>query len=249
MSRAPEQLAPSWLPRQQRRRINRQLHRLLRRDVCSVCGSLFKHNSRTTSGLDTQGSVVVAGECCTSRVAVVFGWGLYSDRHYDFLLRRSSQPNIKATNEQIADAIVAYQKAIAETDKRLDDVERRGGGGRARNVSLLDHPWKSDDRDWFEQNQERSHRARTPFPGEVDKEVAETPAGQALIMLVRQVEPGSRRRAVVFLDANFLPLPDDEAVAHALFEVAVRREAVPPDRQALCALMKKYTVHGSQGDA
>jgi len=57
MSRAPEQLAPSWLPRQQRRRINRQLHRLLQRDVCSVCGSLFKHNSRTTSGLDTQGSV------------------------------------------------------------------------------------------------------------------------------------------------------------------------------------------------
>jgi len=115
------EFAPSWLPRQQRCRINRQLHRLLQREVCSVCGSLFKHNSRTTSGLDTQGSVVVAGECCTSRVAVVFGWGLYSDRHYDFLLRRSSEPNIKATNEQIADAIAAYQKAIAETDKRLDD--------------------------------------------------------------------------------------------------------------------------------
>ena len=60
---------------------------------------------------------------------------------------------------------------------------------------------------------------------------------------------GSRWRAVVFLDANFLPLPDDEAVAHALFEVAVGREVVPPDRQALCTLIKKYTVHGSQGDA
>jgi hypothetical protein len=217
MSRAPE-LAPYWLPRQQRRRINRQLHRLLHRDVCSVCGSPFKHNSRTASGLDAQGDVVVAGECCTSRVGVAFGWGLYSDRRYDFLLRRSSEPNIKATNKQIADAIAAYQKAIAETDKRLNDVEWRGGGGRARNVSLLDHPGKSDDRDWFEQNQERSHRARMPFPGEVDKEVTEILAGHALIMLVRQVERGLRLGAAVFLDANFLPLPNDEAVAHALLK-------------------------------
>jgi hypothetical protein len=247
MSRAPEQLAPSWLPRQQRRRINRQLHRLLQRDVCSVCGSLFKHNSRTTSGLDTQGSVVVAGECCTSRIAVVFGWGLYSDRHYDFLLRRSSEPNIKATNEQIADAIAAYQKAIAETDKRLDDVERRGGSTRAPHVTLLDYPWKDDDREWFERNQKRSHRARPPFPGEVDEEAANTPAGQALIMLVRQVQPGSRLRAAVVLDADLLPLPDDEAVVHALFDLAMRREAVP--RHVLCTLIEKYTMHGSQSDA
>ena len=78
MSRAPEQLAPSWLPRQQRRRINRQLHRLLQRDVCSVCGDPLKHNSQTTSGLDAQGNVVVAGKCCASQVAIVFGLGLYS---------------------------------------------------------------------------------------------------------------------------------------------------------------------------
>ena len=29
----------------------------------------------------------------------------------------------------------------------------------------------------------------------------------------------------------------------------MRRDAVPPDRQALCALTKKYTVRGSQSDA
>jgi hypothetical protein len=46
-----------------------------------------------------------------------------------------------------------------------------------------------------------------------------------------------------------LPLFDDEAAAHARFEVAMRREAVPPDRQALCALIEKYSVHGSQSDA
>jgi len=249
MSRAPDQLAPSWLPRQQRRRIDRELHKLLHHDVCSVCGSALKHNSRTVSGLDAQGNVVLAGECCMSRVAEIFGLGHYSKRQYDFLSPRSAKSDIQLTNEQIADAIAAYQNAIAETDKRLDDVKRRGGGGRARNVSLLDHPWKSDDRDWFERNRERSHRARMPFPGEADKEAAKTPAGHALIVLVRQVEPGTRLRAAVFVDANFLPLPDDEAVVHALFEVAVRREAVPRDRRALCALIEKYAVHRSQGDA
>ena len=73
MSRAPDQLAPSWLPRQQRRRIDRELHKLLRRDVCSICGSTFKHNSRTASGFDAHGNVAVAGECCIDRVVEIFG--------------------------------------------------------------------------------------------------------------------------------------------------------------------------------
>ena len=34
--------------------------------------------------------------------------------------------------------------------------------------------------------------------------------------------------------------PDDEAFAHALFEVAVGREAIPPDSEALRALIEKY---------
>src|SRR5262245_22855677 len=245
MSRAPEQLAPSWLPRQQRRRINHQLHRLLRRDVCSVCGSLFRHNSRTTSGLDAQGSVVVAGECCMSRVTVVFGLGFYSDRHYDFLLRRSSEPNIKATNEQIADAIAAYQKVIADTDKWLDDIEWRGGGLRACNVSLGDHPWKRDDADWFEQKPRRSHRARPPFPGEADKEAAKAPAGHTVIMLIRQVEPDNRLKTRIYLTADALPVPDDEALIHALFEVAAEREALPPDVEARHALIAKYQTQES----
>ena len=46
MNRAPNSLAPSWLPRQQRRHIDRQLRRLMRPGTCSICGSPFRHNSR-----------------------------------------------------------------------------------------------------------------------------------------------------------------------------------------------------------
>jgi hypothetical protein len=108
---------------------------------------------------------------------------------------------------------------------------------------VLDSPWKDDDREWFEQNRERSHRARMPFPGECDEEIAKTPAGHALILLVRQVEPGSRLKAGFYLSAHLQPLPDHEAVAHALFEVAMRHEVVPPDNAALRALVERYTVH------
>jgi hypothetical protein len=108
----------------------------------------------------------------------------------------------------------------------------------------------SDDRDWFERNQERSHRARMPFPGELDEEAAKTPAGHALIVLVRQVEPGSRLRAAFYLNADLRTTADDEGVAQTLFDVAVRREAVPPDSEALCTLIEKYRAHRSQaGDA
>ena len=66
-------------------------------------------------------------------------------------------------------------------------------------------------------------------------------------MLVQQVEPGRRLRAAVFLDANVLPLPDDEAAVHALFEVAMQREAAaarPPG--ALHVVIKKYRYTWSQ---
>ena len=88
-----------------------------------------------------------------------------------------------------------------------------------------------------------------PFPGEYDAEALDAPPGHVLIVLVRQVEPGSRIRPRFYLSNDLLPVPDDEAAAHALFEVAMQREAVPPDRQALCALIEKYSVHGSQSDA
>src|SRR5262249_61540571 len=64
-------------------------------------------------------------------------------------------------------------------------VERRGGGTCATTVTLLDHPWKSDDRDWFKWNPERTHRVRSPFPNEVE---IETPTGYVPLILVRQVE-------------------------------------------------------------
>jgi hypothetical protein len=64
------------------------------------------------------------------------------------------------------------------------------------------------------------------------------------VIMVRQVAPGQRLRAAFDPDAVLLPgSPHDEAFAHALFEVAVGREAVPSDLQALNALTEKYAAN------
>ena len=192
---------------------------------------------------------MLAGECCTDQVAAIFVRGLYSDRKYDFLYPRGTKPDTEPTNEQVADAIATYQEVIADTDKRLDGIERRGGVTRPLNVSVLDTPWKDNDRSWFEQNRERSHRARMPFPGELDGDAAKPPAGHVPIMLVRQVEPGSRIKARLFLDVVSLPVPDDEATIHALFEIAAQREPLPPNLQAFFALIEKYRTQEPGYDA
>ena len=72
-----EQFAPAWLPRSQRRHVNRALGKLFRRDKCSICGKAFEHNSPTAPGLNAQGQVVLAGTCCAGKVAQIFGVGLY----------------------------------------------------------------------------------------------------------------------------------------------------------------------------
>jgi hypothetical protein len=217
MTRAPAQLAPSWLPRSRRRHVDRALRKLIHRNACSVCGAPFKPNTGTATGLDASGAVALAGECCIGKLTEIFGLGL------DFPLPANTRP----TSEQIA------------------DIGRRSGVDCTLAVNPSDGPWKDDDRIWFEQNRGRSHRVRMPFPGERDEEVAKTPTGHALIVLVRQVEPGMRIRPAVSLNADLLPLPDDEAVGHALFEAAVGHEAVPLDRQALHTLIDKYRIQES----
>jgi hypothetical protein len=219
MNRNPDHA--SRLSRQQRRRLERALPKLFERNVCSFCGNPFPHASATAGGFDAAGNVVLSGECCVRRVAQIFTVGL------------------ALTGEQI---VAAHQKATV--GKIRGDAERHGGVGRPPEVNFVDSPWKDDDRDWFERNQKRTHRVRLPFAGEVDEEVASNPAGTVLMMIVRQVKPGYRNRAAVSVDVELLPIPDDEATAYALLEAAMGREQLPPDRSALYALSKKYSVRG-----
>jgi hypothetical protein len=206
----------STLSRQRRRRLERGLHKLFLRGVCSFCGSDFKPGTSSAGGFDARGNVVLACESCVGRVAEIFSFGL---------------------------ELSGDHPALA----RLNDAARRGGINIPIKSELGERPWKDADRIWFARNPKRAHHARVPFPGEFDEEAAEIPAEYALIVLVRQVEPGSRIRTVFYPHNDLLPLPDDEAAAHAMFEIAAKREPRPLDRQALYNLIEKYRVRDADG--
>jgi hypothetical protein len=230
------------LNRAQRRRLDRQLDGLMVENGCSVCGSEFQHNACTYGGCDLYGRPAITGDCCYEHLAQVTQMGLYVARTYDFFHTRKKAPrrNRSASATEIIGAIAAYRGLIEDTDRQIDGMERRAGVRGLGQINVLESAWKTDDRLWFEQNPERSHRARLVLPGEADEVAAKAPTGHMLLMLIRQVEPGKRVRAGFFLNADLWPVPDDDAIAHALFDVATRQQAVPQGSAERAALLEKY---------
>ena len=145
--------------------------------------------------------------------------------------------------EEVTHALGALERAIAAADEQMpDDLWQRAGMSQPPNASInvLDRPWKQDDRAWFEQHPERSHRARFPFDGEVGPEELVAPEGHRLLLLLRQVEPGKRIKTGFFISNELPPVPDVEVVAHGLFDIATRRVPVPRNGEEMCTLIEKY---------
>jgi hypothetical protein len=122
--------------------------------------------------------------------------------------------------ETIYGSIYAAGHVIEATAKEVARIRQMSG--IPPNVCLEHHsrPWKNDDADWFRANPTRSHRARHAHPGEV-------PPGQELMamVLVRQVEPGSRVRIGFYPNPDQPPIPDDEEIIHAMFDAVVESES------------------------
>jgi hypothetical protein len=137
--------------------------------------------------------------------------------------------------------------AFAAAGKQPENIQRYGGVRITGKVLLELNPlWRIDDRAWFEKNPQRSHRARMPLAGEDFLFVTEALPGCSSLVLVRQIRPGTRQRLGFDLNTELLPLPDDEAVAHELFDVATHREPMPRDGWALNALVARYaTAHNA----
>ena len=234
--------------RAQRRRLDRQLDRevqgLMGRDGCTVCGAAFEHNARLYGGCDGYGRAAVTGDCCSEVLAQVTHAGINTARSYDFLHPRKKEINARrskpASSTEIISAIATCQDLIAQADQQLDGMERRAGVRGPLRISVLDSAWKTDDRLWFEQNPERSHRARLVFPGEADGQATKAPTGTVLLMLTRQVAPGKRVRAGFYINAELWPAPEIEAIAHLLFDIATGQQAQPQDAAERAALIAKY---------
>jgi hypothetical protein len=186
-------------------------------EACSICGTDFPHNSTTYGGIDRTGAIAYVGDCCARQLQVIYMSGVIAKRAYDLPMTSSNEP---LSTDEIAKAITALRAYIAEMDRMTEDIAKRAGiSFPARAVRFSDAPWTKDDAAWFEANPGRSHRLRSPFPGEYEgMGLNEPPSGYEVGVLVRQVAPGQRACMPICLNIK-CPIPDVEAVIHALFDL------------------------------
>jgi hypothetical protein len=237
----------SKLNRQQRRYIERGIKALAKRDHCSIYREPFAHNSRSWGGLDESGTVILTCAGCADQLAYIHVTGLVLHRNYDFF-NDNKKTARKGDGDFDLDAALEDARDLVNTaDEQVDRVARFGGvSSPFPNVNILDAPWKDDDRAWFKQHSDRSHRIRLPFPGEVTKKI-DVPEGHELYLLIRQIEPGNRLKCSGFLNKEVLPLPDVEALAHVLFDIFVSNNGGtdgPVSSAQVRALVERYLAGG-----
>lgn len=213
------------MDKQERRRIDRDIQKIFADDAdqCSICRSPFPHNGKTFLGRMAGRKGAVVGECCVDQLNLVMGEGVYLTKGYDVLEQGTSSGRAPSSQQEIDDALSAIQTYVADTDKKAGDIIRRAGVTSERgSVNMLPSPWKTDDANWFQANPSRSHRLRTAHAGEVEALPSDytdepLPPRHEMQIVVRQVEPGARVRLAFGRNLD-TPVPDDEAVLHALFD-------------------------------
>lgn len=239
------------MKRADRRRFEKEFKKLPKPDNCMICGTALVHNTRTFGGLVADGSVVLAGECCERHVVAPMVSGLYLTRGVDGLLLSANRGNGKNNIPEDLGRLDAIQSHFSDLDNRTLAMMRQGGiPAQAQNIFVANQPWKADDAAWFKNNPDRSHRLRPMLEGEEATlppkiTTKEIPANHRLEILVRQVEPGVRIRTIFCRNINF-PLPDHEAIVHALFDTVSKPGSQGIiDPQKLNALAQQYAISSS----
>jgi len=215
------------MSRQDRRRFEKEFKKLPKGDNCMICGAQFPHNSKTFGGLTGDGRTVLAGECCSHRLAAIMVSGLYVTQLVDTLASLGKKGTVArsrgASPGNIDGAITAIQSHFADLGTRTDALMRQAGIQKpAKGLFLGEYPWKADDAAWFKNHPERSHRLRPVLEGEAEMVSANIPEDQIppnhrVEIVVRQIEPGKRVRGS-FCRNTELDIPDQEEVIHAIFD-------------------------------
>ena len=236
------------------RRVEREIKAIMRNDGdhCSICRKPFQHNSSTTGGTTKAGRSVLAGECCEAQVHHVILRGMFLDRMADDLV--SAIPTSRGKSSAPADverAIAGMRNIFADRQAMAKEIAQRAGlpNGRTK-VSTQQTAWKDDDKRWFEQHPDRSHRLRQLIGDEAEATgfVDEVlPPHHELQVLVRQVRPGQRMRLPFGRNLG-VPIPDDETVLHTLFDI-VGGNAGDGKIISMEMMQRAVAKHASSGQA
>jgi hypothetical protein len=210
-----------------RRRVEREIREIMREDGehCSICRSPLQHNSKTYGGVLKAGDSVLTGECCKGRITEMVLEGLYLDGTIDDLVPRLPTQSGKGTGSGAApeEAVKALSALFDQRQADGQAIIRRAGlpPGRAK-LFTQGTAWKADDAAWFDAHPDRSHRLRELIGDEAAvsgfRMEQQMPERHEMQVLVRQIEPGKRARLPFGRNLD-VPIPDDETVLHALFDI------------------------------
>jgi hypothetical protein len=232
------------------RSFERRLARYIKtaRDDCDLCHVAYPHNSRLYIGITVDDRLATTCEACSGKLRKLYYMGLALDHGYGMLspMPPDAPPRPQLSAEEVIRTVDAIQHAIGIIDADTERLQRRAGcTGMKRD--LREHPWTTDDREWFKAHPDRTHRVRLPMDGEADKQVVTTPEGYVLVTLIRQVEPGARIRLGCHIRREIWQLMprDSDPLLHAMFEIARGQVPMPSTGAAFMALVESYTPAGS----
>jgi hypothetical protein len=214
--------------RVERRRFEKKFLRLLKKsgDVCGLCGEALTHNSQMFGGTTLVNRVVLTGECCSHKLQMVKGTGVYINKNINAILSvlGTSRSDLHVSPSEAFSALKHMRSDINTLDKAATKLMRRGGLHKPpTNISFVDSPCQLDDAAWFKTHPNRSHRLRPMCPGEAESlspqlMQIEIPENHRWEILVRQVKEGQRIRTV-FLRNTQACIPDADEVIHVIFDL------------------------------
>ena len=207
-----------------KRRVEREIQKIMRTDGdnCSLCRLPLAHNSRTFGGITKDGTPALVGECCAKKLHETILMGMFASRDWDVLPVTKRSDRAPAAPD-VEEAIASIQSVFADRAAESETVARNAGlGFSPTKVFRAQTSWKEDDAQWFSDHPHRSHRLR-PLVGDEAKvcgfdALGPMPPKHDVQILVRQVEPGARVRTPFGRNLD-LPIPDEETVLHALFDL------------------------------
>jgi len=221
------------MKRSDRRRFESEFKTMLKKfgDNCSICKMPLQHNVKTFGGVTIENKTALTADCCKEKLVSILREGVYLTKNFDSIPNFPPQSHKVLDVENPSEIVNSIQAHFDKLEGVAENLMARAGVTSSRHeVCVSDNAWKSDDAEWFKNNPSRSHRLRRVFVDELSalpKDITQREMSNEyrLDILVRQISPGQRARLPIWL-YSAIDVPDDEAVIHAIFDLASKKGRV-----------------------
>ena len=250
--------------RTHRRKLDKEMRRLVMAERCSICKKPLTNGAQTWGGIARSGATAYVSDCCLPLMKVIDSYGIFAT-YAGLTMAERKDPEFFVSLKG-GKNLEPLREAMLAADRDMIAALNRAGGldpTAERKIFTNSSPWREDDARWFALHPDRSHRVRDLFPGEeVELEIAaryEKVDPPLRKIIIRQIEPGYRTRLPLGvsrlcddkIDDDTLNLSwliaigemidrseSEEAVAHALFDMV--KDGKPVSVDDMMEMISRY---------